>query len=146
MSEPTQKPYSRTVRRSDPFTATKEAAKAAAEQAAPMQEAALPERSKEDWRSLAERVAQHRLYKRHEHVPALKAAFPANRYMWSVDKFFPYAQGGVLAVDEPQIKQDIEESRTKQAFLKSMGIRMVVLTHGTSYQDALDQLQKMEIG
>lgn len=137
-----QKPAARTIRREEPFTATKEAVAAAPK--VPTEHQALPPKSAEQWRSIAEQVAQHRLFKRNEHFPLLKAAFPANRRMWTVDKFFPYAQGGALAVEEPShLKFEVEEAKAKQAALAAIGVRMVILQPSTNYQQALEQLEAL---
>lgn len=129
------KPASKTVRRQEPFTS-----EARPQASTSMREVALPERSKEEWRSTAERVAEHRLYKRNEHIPILKEAFPAQRHMWHVDKFFPFAKDGVLAVDEPSLLTMVKESEAKAKVLRAAGIRMVVIAPSMRYDEILQQL------
>ncbi len=45
--------------------------------------------------------------------PALKANFPGNGKLWSVDKFYPYAKGGPLFVDEPRFPYEIKNCEMK---------------------------------
>lgn len=96
------------------------------------------------FRSLSEQVAQHRLYEKNKIFHDLKEAFPAKWTMWHVDRYFPYAKGGPLAVDEPNHPADVVESFEKQKLLLSKGIRMVVLTYGITLNQALEQLYGAE--
>lgn len=131
------KPHAKTVKRSEPYTAFRDQVEPSIVK--------VPEKTSSEWRSLAERVAKHRLYKRNEHIPRLKEAFPACRWMWSVDKLFPYAEGGVLAIDEPRFDAEVKESLQKQAFLKKIGIRMVVLVPREGYDQAMQQLADFDM-
>lgn len=95
------------------------------------------------WRSLAEKIAQSGLYKKGHFVPILKEAFPSNNVMWHIDRFFPYAEGGPIFIDEPTREPDILESKLKQKLLRQNGFRVVVLTPGITFDEAMLQLQGM---
>lgn len=96
------------------------------------------------WRSLAERIAFHRLYERNKHVGALKEAHPHRPYLWTVDFFFPYAKGGPLFIDEPALKPDIGESEMKTAFMLRAGFRFLIVKPKMTYEDCMTELLEID--
>lgn len=104
----------------------------------------LPSRPRGHFRTMAEEIAEHRLYNVNYHLDVLKQEYPNKHTMWSVDRFFPYSNKGKLAVDEPIYDPDIQESKAKQKTLASHGIRMLVITPGMTITDAYAQLAEVE--
>lgn len=96
------------------------------------------------WRSLSERVASHRLYERNKHVNALKDAHPHRPYLWTTDLYFPYAKGGPLYIDEPQMKPDVLESEMKTAVMKKAGLRFLIIKPKMSFEDCMTELLRQE--
>lgn len=92
------------------------------------------------FRSLAERVAGHRIYQRNVSLPFLKEAFPSSRHMWSVDRFFPYSIHGALYMDEPGQDFQVEESLRKKAEFEKLGLKLIILGPKANYQSAMEQL------
>jgi hypothetical protein len=101
------------------------------------QDGTLPENN---YRSLAERVAGHRLYQRGVFLPFLKEAFPHLKHMWCVDRYFPYSIHGSLYIDEPVKEFQVAESQKKRAVLEKFGLRLIVLGPMVTYQQAMEQL------
>ena len=96
------------------------------------------------WRSLAERVAHHRLYERNKHVGMLKEAHPNRPHLWTIDLYFPYAQGGALFIDEPALPPDVKESEMKVETLRKMGIRFLIIKPKMTYEDCMTELLGMD--
>lgn len=97
----------------------------------------LPE---SEYRSLAEKIAKHRVYQRGCFLGILKEAFPTNKHMWTISRYFPYSEHGPLYVDEPIRTPEIRESKAKLEVLKKHGMRMIILEPGSTFQSALEQL------
>lgn len=96
------------------------------------------------WRSLAEKVALHRLYERNKHVIFLKEAHPHRPYLWTTDLYFPYASGGPLYIDEPQMAPDILESEMKTKAMKAAGYRFLIIKPKMTYEDCMTELLRQE--
>jgi hypothetical protein len=109
-----------------------------------LKEVELPVRSEKDYRSFAEQIAEHRIYECGKFVPELKAALPNLWRLWHVDRFFPYAKGGELLVDEPKTEADFVESKLKAAAAAKAGLRMIILKSDTSIQEAREQLDEVD--
>lgn len=94
----------------------------------------------QEYRSLAEKVAQHRIYQRGVWIKELQAAFPTQKWLWRVSRFFPYSPHGKLFIDEPSLPIQIEESKKKKEILDRLGFKTVILYSGVSFEDAMEQL------
>lgn len=95
-----------------------------------------------EYRSLAERLAQHRLYKRGVFMQVLQDKFPTEKHMWIVSRYFPYSVGGPLFIDEPRLECEIEASMRKKAVLEGLGYRCIVIGPKTTYQEAMEQMSE----
>lgn len=98
------------------------------------------------WRSLAERVAYHRLYERNKHVGLLKIAHPHRPHLWTTDLFFPYADGGPLFIDEPVMPPDVAESEMKTDVMKKNGLRFLIIKPKMNYEDCMTKLLEIDAG
>lgn len=100
---------------------------------------AIAKRSRE-LLTVAEKIAQDKLCQRNHIWPGAKQAFPFNNKMQTVDKYFPYAEGGPLFVDEPTRKDDLEMFKLKEEAMKELGHRYLLLKPGMTEVDALEAL------
>jgi hypothetical protein len=59
--------------------------------------------------------------------PEARECFPDEPWMRFVDKYFPFAKGGALLVDEPMLDEQIERCKRKAIVLKELGYRYIML-------------------
>jgi len=90
--------------------------------------------------TVAEQVAGDKFHERNFCWPGSKQAFPFNNQMWTVDKYFPFANGGPLFVDEPTHKHDLKPFALKQEAMQKLGHRYLLLTEGMKFHEALEAL------
>lgn len=90
--------------------------------------------------TVAEKIAQDKFCQRNHRWPGGQQAFPFNSKMHYVDKFYPYAEGGPLFVDEPTRKDDLEQFKLKEEAMKELGHRYLLLKPGMTEVDALEAL------
>lgn len=79
-------------------------------------------------RTLAEKVAGNKTgcqsnYK----IPQAEKHFPVDINSRFVDKYYPYAVGGPLYVDEPTTEYKMIKAYEKQKILRKMGLRSLVI-------------------
>lgn len=58
-----------------------------------------------------------------------------------ISKYFPYAKGGPLLVDEPRFPDQVKLCFEKQRLLKHLKMRYVVIEIDSTYFDVLAQLE-----
>lgn len=90
--------------------------------------------------TVAEQIAEEKFHHINFMWPGGQKAFPFNSKMWTVSRYFPYAKGGPLFVDEPRRVDEVKELELKREAMKQLGNRYVVITEGMSYVDALEQM------
>ncbi|OPZ24624.1 MAG: hypothetical protein BWZ03_00099 [bacterium ADurb.BinA186] len=98
------------------------------------------------YRSIAEKLALHRIYMRNVVIDELKKAFPLKHQMWTISKVFPYAQGGKLFVDEPNGPYEMGISSAKEKVLRDLKFRLVVLKPMTTLEEAQQDLWEIDQG
>lgn len=91
-------------------------------------------------RSMAEKIAKDKLYYRNYYYPGGKGAFPEFPVLQTVDKFFPYAEGGPLFVDEVSRTTDTKLIEKKTEVMRSLGHRYVAIMPGMSELDIRERL------
>lgn len=91
--------------------------------------------------SVAEQVAGSSSFYRNHIFAALREHFKAkgsfDQRLWTVSRYFPFADGGALAVEEPRSEADRVNSVAKIAVLRGVGIRCVLIEHGATYDEAM---------
>jgi len=111
----------------------------------------------ERFTTLAAQVAGSNVYMRNWYPDqfASRDRWPGRPRMWYVSRYFPFAKGGPLLVDEPTTELEAEACREKQKALKKQGFRHVViivddyknseggLVKATRLDEALEQLGEM---
>ena len=75
-------------------------------------------------------------------VQALRSTFPDSQRLWTVDKCYPYAEGGMLFVDQPQMPDEIDLCQIKALAMKKAGLRYIAITPQMSLQDAFMELDR----
>lgn len=90
--------------------------------------------------TVAEQVANDKFHERNFMWPGGKQSFPFNNKMWTVDKYYPFAENGPLFVDEPSQKEDIGPYTLKREAMKKLGHRYLLLTEGMKFHEALEAL------
>ena len=90
----------------------------------------------------ASKAAGHEFCKVNYYHPLLKEKFPGNPKMWSVDKYYPYAKGGPLYIDEPNLEYRIVESKRKLEEFKKAGVRYLILLRGV---EPLNEVEGLEL-
>ncbi len=89
---------------------------------------------------LAAQVADSTTYCRNWKFKNSDKHFPHEPLMRRVDKYFSYAKGGPLMVDEPTNKLEIAECTRKAVALRKEGHRYCFITKDMTLAEALAQL------
>ena len=100
----------------------------------------LARKNNPEYQSKADRLAESTIYHRNWKWPNADDYYPLRPGMRLVDKYYPYARGGPLLVDEPEDIELIEACYYKQKILQKLGHRYVVLDKNTDIMNALEQL------
>lgn len=98
----------------------------------------------EAYLGLAAKIAKSTVYYGNKKFKNADKYFPVNPLLRTVQKFFPYAEGGALYVDEPTDPQEERECGLKAAAIKKEGLRYIVITrdmHDMEETEALAELR-----
>lgn len=87
-----------------------------------------------------EKLANDKFHYRNYQYSGGQSKFPHAPDMWVVDKFYPYAEGGPLAIDEANHLQDTNTLMLKKQILQESGIRYLCITYGMSELEVMEQL------
>ena len=90
--------------------------------------------------TLAEQIAGDKMQHLNYMYPGGSQKWPHQKNMWYVDRFFPFAEGGPLAVDEANFMDDIETMKLKKHVLQERGIRYICIAPGMSELEVREQL------
>jgi len=91
---------------------------------------------------VAAEVAQSTIYCRNWKFKNADKHYPHEPLMRRVEKYFPYAVGGPLYVDEPVSKLDLAQCKVKALVMKKEGLRYVFIEKDAKLSDVLMQLSK----
>ncbi len=94
----------------------------------------------QEYKSLAERVAEDNLYYRNYYYPGGKQAFPFHQRLHMVDKYFPYAKGGPLFIDELTRVDDESIFKEKELTMKTLGHRYIAIKPGMTELEVIERL------
>jgi len=92
---------------------------------------------------LADKLSGDKFHHRNQFYPALQKAFPDCKELHYVERFYPYAHGGPIAVDEVNrlnTPLEIEGMKLKREILAKLGIRYVLLMPDMTELEAMEQL------
>lgn len=93
--------------------------------------------------ALSDKLAGDKFHHRNQFYPALQKAFPDCKELHYVDRFYPYAVGGPMAIDEANrlnTPLEIEGMKLKREVLARIGIKYILLQPETTELEALEQL------
>lgn len=99
---------------------------------------------REELRSRSEKIAGSKICLMSWVFPGAREAFPHEPKLRSVQKYFPYAEGGALLVDEPERLGDELECQRKAKVIRKLGFRYLILTRSMSENDARFELSQKE--
>lgn len=91
---------------------------------------------------LSDRIANSNICTKNFKWKEADIDFPNQPWMRHVDKYYPFAEGGPLLVDEPQLKHQLQTCDLKKELLRSHGYRYLVLTKESTLESAAEELQK----
>ncbi len=94
--------------------------------------------------NLAEQISGTQYYIRNWKWSGAVEDFPNEPWMRCVDKFFPRAGVGPLAIDEPVMESEMVACERKAKALKKRGIRYLVLKEGMTLQQCQVALDLQE--
>jgi hypothetical protein len=92
--------------------------------------------------SVAEKVAQSDVCVLNWMFPGAREAFPLEPKMRSVRRYYPYAKGGPLLIDEPQRLDEEQACQRKADVLARQGFRYLILKSGMTEVDAIFELER----
>lgn len=93
---------------------------------------------------LAAKLAQDTQYTGNWRIPNALKHFPTDPILRTVEKYFPYAVGGPIYIDEPTDDVELEQCQKKAIALHEEGMRYFIITremHDMEEHDALEQLR-----
>lgn len=79
-------------------------------------------------------VAKSPVYYRNKKFKNAEKHFPHDPLMRTVDKYFPFAEGGELYIDEPETDEEIQALSKKASAIKSEGLRYIIIKRGEDYE------------
>jgi len=93
--------------------------------------------------SLAEKIAQDSTVLINWKFKDAAEYYPNHPTMRTVRKYYMYAKGGPLLVDEPRDPKDVFMCFEKQKLLKKLGYRHIVVERDSTIGDLLEQLGEL---
>lgn len=90
--------------------------------------------------SIAEKLAGDKLFYRNWMWPAGKEFFPHEPNMWFVSRYYPYALGGALLLDEPVTDLEKSQCKVKQEKILAKGFRYYIIDRAKSVEEMLFEL------
>jgi hypothetical protein len=90
--------------------------------------------------AIADQVADDVLYYRNEYVKALETAFPYDKDMMYIDRYYPGAQGGPLYIDSPATRAEEEKCMKKAHVMLEANIRYAFILPGEFLEDVLKRI------
>jgi len=95
---------------------------------------------RKDLSSIPDQLAGDKFHYVQYQLDALKPFFPDNYELVLTDRYYPYAEGGALYIDEVMHDLDKRCLDQKKKIMKDLGLRYVVIKKGMSLLDALELL------
>lgn len=89
-------------------------------------------------------IADSKIFYRNARIPGSDEAFPYEPKLRTVDRFYPYAKGGALCVDECWVDGTAEVARRKTALIKKAGWKHLILVRELQLDDAMRQIMEQE--
>lgn len=92
-----------------------------------------------------ERITQSKLFIMKVKFPGSDEAYPlpTQAMFRFVSKFYPYAAGGALYVDEPVNELEIHRAYERQKVMKRLHLRYLIVERDSTYDMLLEQLGEL---
>ena len=90
--------------------------------------------------SLADKLANDTFFHKNYMYFGGEKQFPNAREMHYVERYYPHAEGGPLAVDYATDRDDINTMMLKKPILAERGVRYVCIKYGMSEAEVMEQL------
>jgi hypothetical protein len=103
------------------------------------------QRRAREYTSLSDQVAGDKFYYTSHYWTECKEDFPGDPSMQYVDKYYPWADGGALLLDEPQYDYEIEGCKVKAKVMLMHRYRYVYITPRMTLEEAQEQLEKHDV-
>lgn len=94
--------------------------------------------------TVAEKLAKSSIYYRNWYYPEGKDTFPYDLRMRYVEKMFPYANGGILLVDEPRSEAEFTECENKAKILRELGYRYIIVSEHSEFYELAVELEDLD--
>lgn len=91
-------------------------------------------------KSLSDTIAQDTLFYKNHYYPGGREVFADKKELQSVDKFYPYADGGPLFVDECSRDFELPIYLEKEKVMKKLGLRYLLIKPGMTELEAIEAL------
>lgn len=93
--------------------------------------------------SVADRLAGSTFHYRNWYYKEGKEKFPQHDNLRYVSKMYPYAEGGMLLVDEPRFPYELERCNAKKEVLLKLGYRYLIITQSMTLSEAAEVLNEL---
>lgn len=97
--------------------------------------------------TISDRLAEDTTYFRGHKWDIFNKYYPTTdkALMRFVTKYYPYAKGGALFVDEPKTEREYEMAMQKHEAMKELSLRYVVVGDTESFQECLEKLGEVDM-
>lgn len=96
--------------------------------------------ARQNLKTLSDQIANDSLYYINHYFAGCFQAFPDKKELQHVDKYYPYADGGPLYVDEQNSSLDKRDLTLKMEIMKKLGHRYVIIKPEMKLHEALEYL------
>lgn len=97
--------------------------------------------ARRNFKSLAERVAGDSLFYKNYYYPGGRSFFTQQQNeLLTVDKYFPYAEGGALYIDEPMFEYEERDCEKKAQAMKVLGLRYLIIKRNMNELDCIEAI------
>lgn len=93
----------------------------------------------------ADKLSGNRLFFRNWMYPNAKETFPNSPELWYVNRYYTMADGGPLAIDEPETDWDRKLSEMKRPALKAAGIRFYVIDRKKTLEEMVFDVECLKV-
>lgn len=110
------------------------------ESASDLRREAIIERKNKS-KSVGDMVAGDSFYYLNWYYPGGREAWPQHNNLRTVLKYYPFAEGGPLLVDEPRFHFEFEACEMKKKVLAELGYRYLVVRPKMTVEEAIEELK-----
>lgn len=97
-------------------------------------------KARQDLKSISERIAGDSLFYKNYYYPGGREFFADDKGLLTVDRYFPYAEGGPLYVDQPMFEYQEQECARKAVAFKTLKLRYLIIKRGMNELDCIEAI------